>query len=125
MLPVFPTKQQTYGFVVTGPTTPGVVNVTATATLDNVDSNPDNNVVSQVITFIAPSLTPTDAPSPTPYCHLASKGDACTCDGIIDIADFEPWRKQYVGEEPCSCADFNRDNKCSLIDFEIWRQNQQ
>lgn len=87
--------------------------------------------VNQCLAEITPTSiptatpTPTDAPSPTPYCHLASKGDACTCDGIIDIADFEPWRKQYVGEEPCSCADFNRDNKCSLIDFEIWRQNQQ
>jgi len=68
--------------------------------------------------------TPTAIPSPTPYCHLASKGDACTCDNVIDILDFEPWRKQYSGEVTCSCADFNRDGACTLNDFETWRQNQ-
>ncbi len=51
-----------------------------------------------------------------------STGDA-DCNGIIDMVDFEIWRKEYMGNLTTTNADFNADAKVSMPDFEIWRSN--
>ena len=63
---------------------------------------------------------PTTTPPAT--CLNKSRGD-CNCDGIIDITDFEPWRQEFTREIRSLKCDYNRDNKSSIIDFNIWRVN--
>lgn len=59
---------------------------------------------------------------PPSSCPRLKQGD-CDCNGQIDIADFEPWRREYVRESKGLKCDFNRDIKVNLIDFNIWRTN--
>lgn len=61
--------------------------------------------------------------SPVKNCSTKSNGD-CTCDSRVDLADFECWRRQFIGEESCNTADFNGDLLCRLSeDWEILRNN--
>lgn len=55
-------------------------------------------------------------------CSQKSNGDA-NCDNKIDLADFEVFRKEYLGISSAKSADFNADGKINLIDFEIWRRS--
>lgn len=54
-------------------------------------------------------------------CDLHSTGDA-TCDGTVDITDFEVFRKEYLGEIATTDADFDGDTTITIADFEIWRR---
>lgn len=61
------------------------------------------------------------SPSPTGVpCHLKQTGDAL-CNGSIDLADFEQWRKEYRNDLTTKKADFNNSGMIELVDFEIWR----
>jgi len=102
------------------------------------------NFIYQVL---SPTPTPTTGPSITPSITppgcLKSQGDA-NCDGRITDCDYRIWLCQYRGKNESTCrtegtlptnctgsaydADFNADNTdptVDLIDFEIWRANNQ
>jgi hypothetical protein len=68
--------------------------------------------------------TPTDPPiSPTSgACTLKSQGDA-DCNGIVELIDFEIWRKEYMQTLTTKTADYNASGIVDLIDFEIWRKS--
>ena len=65
-------------------------------------------------TCAAPSITP-------PICDKKPTGDA-NCDSLVNLTDFEVWRKEYSGEENTLGADFGSNGKVDLTDFEIWRK---
>ena len=80
----------------------------------------------------SPTAIPTIAPSPfativvpttapTRSCSLKLRGDA-DCNDVIDLIDFEIWRKEFTGEKVGLDADFNITQKVDLIDYEIWRK---
>ncbi len=73
-----------------------------------------------------PSPTPSSTPiqTPVPTINVCNKegGDA-NCDSIINLTDFEIWRKEYMREISSHDSDFNRDNLVTLIDFEMWRKS--
>lgn len=68
-----------------------------------------------------PTGPATTAAPPKPAC-LKATGDA-NCDGRVDLADFEIWRKEYLGQLNTQTADFNEDKKVDLFDFETWLKN--
>lgn len=57
----------------------------------------------------------------TSSCSLKSFGDA-DCNGIVNISDFEIFRKEFTGSLATKSADFNADNAVNIIDFEILRK---
>lgn len=75
-------------------------------------------------------IIPTNQPIITittpPGCTLKSKGDA-NCDNQINMADYEIWACQILGNATCNqpddAANFDSINKVNLNDFEIWRRN--
>ncbi len=70
-----------------------------------------------------PSLTvvPTITPTVTPIgCPKKSSGDT-NCDGVINLSDFETWRKEYLKLVNTNTADFDGDGQSTLADFQIWR----
>ena len=72
-----------------------------------------------------PAYTPVP-PTPTPNpCLKQSQGDA-NCDGSINDADFLVFKSviRGLGSTCTLCsADFNKDGKTSLVDYEIWRNS--
>lgn len=54
-------------------------------------------------------------------CSTTNRGDA-NCDGKIDLADFEMWRKESLGILTTKNADFDGNGTVSLPDFETWRK---
>lgn len=78
----------------------------------------------------SPTRTPTATRTPTPplttspttaACTKKPTGDA-TCDGIIDITDFEVYRKEFTGILNTLTSDFDGDGTVTIADFEIWRR---
>ena len=67
-----------------------------------------------------PSPTPTPTPTPIP-CPLKTQGDA-NCDGVINILDFEIWRREFLRIDTTTKADFDSSGGVSILDFEIWRR---
>lgn len=67
--------------------------------------------------------TPTITPSPTisPNCTRKVNGDA-DCNNIIDLIDFEIWRKEFTGALNTKNADFDSSGLINIIDFEAWRK---
>jgi len=64
------------------------------------------------------------APSPTPtviLCARKGEGDA-NCDGVINIFDFEIWRREFLGIDTTTKADFDNVGGVSILDFETWRR---
>ena len=64
--------------------------------------------------------------TPTPtigdvFCTQKSQGDA-DCNGKVDLADFEIFRKEFTGSLSTKTADFNNDGLVNITDFEIWRK---
>ncbi len=73
-------------------------------------------------TSVAPSIRVTSTQAPTAAaCPTHAQGDA-NCDTKIDLNDFETLRKELVGERATNTADFDRDGKVNLTDYEIWRR---
>lgn len=86
--------------------------------------------------FQEPTPTPVVDPSPTDTVCNKSQGDA-DCVGGVRLVDFSIWLGEYQAgctlEEPEKCgadedadssamdADFNDDDRISLIDFGIWK----
>lgn len=59
----------------------------------------------------------------SPGCPLTKpKGDA-NCNGIVDIKDFEIWRREFTGLINTGSADFNSDQKVTTADYGIWKNN--
>lgn len=56
-------------------------------------------------------------------CSRKLEGDA-NCNNLIDLVDFEFWRREYTGTTGTLRANFNPDidNVVDLLDFEIWRR---
>jgi hypothetical protein len=72
---------------------------------------------------VSPTITAQPSVSPTPStCSTRATGDAL-CDGVIDLADYELFRREFVQIDTQLDADFNADGVVNLIDFEIWRRN--
>lgn len=70
----------------------------------------------------SPNLSPTSTTSPTqPVCSLKSVGDA-NCDNLVNLVDFEIWRKEYQQITQTHDADYNTSGTSDLVDFEIWRK---
>ncbi len=90
----------------------------------------------QYSTSLAPPPTaiPTNPPQPTtppptlvPSCPSQVNGDA-NCDSVITTEDFDIWKCQYLNSTSCNLqpsddADFDRNGKVTINDFEIWRRN--
>lgn len=57
---------------------------------------------------------------PLELCVEKISGDA-TCNGDINLTDFQVWRTEMAENKPTKHADFNNDGSTSLADFEIWR----
>ena len=55
-------------------------------------------------------------------CSMKFQGDA-NCDGRVTIADFEVWRREFLGEITTTDANFNSDGRVTISDFEIWRRS--
>ena len=84
-----------------------------------------------------PTSTPTATPTPDP-CHYRYLGDA-NCDSLIDQADFDCWRDEYLNDQACAISNpaayqingryanfsYQEDDQVTLIDFEIWRKHRQ
>lgn len=66
-------------------------------------------------------IHPTVSPTPILLCVKKSLGDA-NCDGLIDLIDFEIWRREFTGSAITRNADYNADGFVNLIDFEFWRR---
>ena len=84
----------------------------------------------------APTSVPTSVPTATPTisqvatstpttssgnCPLRSKGDA-DCNGTVNLADFEIFRKEYVGQLSTKQSDFDNNGLVTITDFEIFRK---
>ncbi len=54
-------------------------------------------------------------------CIKKNTGDS-DCDGVVNISDFEIWRKEYFQTISSKTADFDTSGKIDLADFEIWRK---
>lgn len=65
------------------------------------------------------TVTPTSSPG---TCTTKPQGDA-DCNSIIDLVDYEIWRKEYNGLQTTKFADFTNDGLVTLPDFESWRRN--
>ncbi len=69
-----------------------------------------------------PTITPISTPIPTVIlCARKGEGDA-NCDGVISIFDFEIWRREFLGIDTTTKADFDSVGGVSILDFEIWRR---
>lgn len=69
-----------------------------------------------------PTNTPVPSNSPTPIaCTPTQPGDT-NCDNKADLADFETWRREYLGQLTTKLADFDHDGFVYLSDFETWRK---
>lgn len=67
----------------------------------------------------APTATPVITSSTT--CAKHHLGDA-NCDGIIDITDYEMFRKEFTHTVSTVNADFDNDGVPTISDFETWRR---
>ena len=74
-----------------------------------------------------PTPTPTSTgttPGPvitSTSCSTKSQGDA-DCNGTINLADFELFRKEFTGILASRNADFDSNGSVGISDFEIWRR---
>lgn len=55
-------------------------------------------------------------------CPKKPQGDT-NCDDVINETDYNIWVQEYTGQETTQNADFNRDGRVDLIDYEIWRRH--
>lgn len=65
----------------------------------------------------APTVTPTVTPT---VCSLKSSGDA-DCNNVVNLVDFELFRKEYTHTVTTLSADFDNDQAVTLADFQTWR----
>lgn len=103
----------------------GVQNFSVTNTICEKILKPNGAVQTcgVVPTPSGPTPTPPLSPSSTPSSSCAKKpqGDA-DCNGVIDLIDFEIWRKEFTGSVWTKLADFDASGAVNLVDFEIWRK---
>lgn len=70
--------------------------------------------------------TPTTIPTPTPNpCTLQPQGDA-NCDDVINDVDYGIFQSKMKGLNYAVAyysADFNKDAKVDMLDYEIWRNS--
>lgn len=99
--------------------------------------NPTATPTQTVVPTATPTRTPTSVPSAPPTatplvtqtatttpgstCTLHIKGDA-DCNGAINLADFEIFRKEYVGQLSTKQSDFDNNGLVTITDFEIFRK---
>lgn len=69
-----------------------------------------------------PSGGPTPTLTPTPPACIPSNGNANE-DEKATLVDFEIWREEFFDPAKGKRADFNCDSKVDLFDFEIWRRS--
>ena len=68
------------------------------------------------------ATNPISTPTPTVVlCARKGEGDA-NCDGLINILDFEIWRREFLGIDSTTKADFDSSGGITILDFEIWRR---
>ncbi len=74
---------------------------------------------------ITPTIPVTTTVSPTvtgtPPCAKKAQGDA-NCDGVVNLPDYEIWRKEFTGSLSTKTADFNGSGEVNITDFESWRR---
>lgn len=63
----------------------------------------------------------TNAPTPTISCTQKKDGDS-NCDGLVNLADFEIFRKENFSLLTTKTSDYNGDGAISLLDYNIWRK---
>ena len=88
-----------------------------------IDQNAPGNTTSYTaFNYLQLYQGTTSPPSITSvFCSLKSQGDA-DCSGVINLADFEVWRKEIMGTLQTTQADFDTSGQVNIIDFEIWRR---
>lgn len=91
--------------------------------IDQFDIGSGNGVINNG----NPTPTPTTGQStPVPTissgsCSTKSQGDA-DCNGSINLADFEIFRKEFTGILASRNADFDSNGSVGISDFELWRR---
>ncbi len=68
--------------------------------------------------FIAPFCIVTAVSA---VCQTKSSGDA-NCDGVVQMTDFEIWRKEYMKSLTTLDSDFDGNGVVNMLDFEAWRK---
>lgn len=74
-----------------------------------------------IVSSSSPNPFPSSAIMTSGNCSRHADGDA-NCDGVIDIADFEQFRKEYTGIDTSKSTDFDGDTAITIQDFELWRR---
>ncbi len=77
----------------------------------------NGGIIASVSPTIPPSISPTSG-----ACALKPQGDA-DCSGIMNLTDFEIWRKEFTQTLNTKTADFNASGSVDIVDFEIWRKS--
>jgi len=95
--------------------------ITGTQSLNSNSSGVLTLAVNNLSDDLAVKVSSSSTPSPTPACSLKSRGDA-DCNGIINILDFEVWRREFLGIDTTTKADFDSSGGVTILDFEIWRR---
>lgn len=66
-------------------------------------------------------VTPSQTPTSGSTCSKKSNGDA-NCDAVVNMTDFEIFRKEYLQITSTKTADFDSSGNVQMGDFEIWRR---
>jgi len=92
----------------------------------NCFSDYEDTPIQQFTTPGGATLTPTPtSPTATPtlsVCPQKPKGDA-NCDNKITLLDFEIWREEAKDGKTPTQADFNQDGVINDLDYQIWQDN--
>lgn len=111
-------------YTVPAPPTATPVPPTAVPSVPTATPVPPTPTAAQ--TYVPPAApTATTAPAAptttgTPVCQPHSKGNA-NGDCVISIDDYTRWLEEITGKLTTKTADFNKDGKVNILDFNIWR----
>lgn len=84
--------------------------------------DPVNNIRIKQLSHDAESVTLEFTLDTVSGCPLRRYGDG-DCNGRIDLADFEVWRKEFTKERTTTDSDYDANGNVGLPDFEIWRKS--
>lgn len=95
-------------------------NPTATPTITLIPTATPTRIPTSIPT-VTPTTSQIATSTPGGSCSLHSRGDA-DCNNIINIVDFEVFRKEYAGLLNTKQSDFDNNGNVSIADFEIFRK---
>lgn len=57
------------------------------------------------------------------YGQASPKPGDATGDGLVNLADFVRWKREFTGALTTKTADFNNDSNVNLADFVVWKKS--